>query len=729
MLRCLLLFLLIPATLCAGQAAAPPQSGPLDDARRLFDQLRYEDALPLLTQLIQDLQNRPAPDADARALKVAALELRARARFGLGDRTGTRDDLTALLLEKPAFTFGGGVTPRLTALLEDVRKATVGTLTIVTEPADAVIEIDGAAVAPGAPVALVAGPHTVAVRRAGHRTVEQAVAVAAGVDTPLSLTLERVSAIIVIFSSPAGVSVSIDGKPVGDTKPGPPPAVYAERIAAEGHNPATFSAPLEIHDVSTGAHELTYRLACHVTMEYRVNVAKPADYRELAVMEPSVGTISVQGSGAAVGTVFLDDVSKGQAPAVLSNVCSGSHTVEVRSPVGRMRTRVELKPGDDVKLDGTLRPAIALLSTSGPLANVAAADVLATVERLYAGSRTVTVFAPGAETVARVMREQRVADGWLARPGSLELTAAQGPDALAESTLRDAGIRVARALDAQAVADVVFTPREGGTGVTLRMLAAGGARPNDVEVYLDSPTRSVAAIDGEPIRLTKPVLALDVLDVTDVDGVVVAGVLPAAGATPGVTAGEVLTAVNGTKVGSGAALERALAETRPGDRVRVGIRDGAGATREVTLTVLAQPRLAAVHDRSIVWNKAAIDLRASLASLKDPLDIAAAQANLAVALMRMGNWIEAKDLLAGVRLADGPGVGKGTILYLQGLCAEALSDHAAALAAFRAAAAVPGALLTEDGPPVAPLAAEAETRLGAGPRRDEAGSTIPLPGA
>lgn len=728
MFRFLLLFVLIPATLSAGQAAPLPQSAPLDDARRLFDQLRYEDALPVLTQLLQDLQARPTLDADARALKAAALELRARARFGLGDRNGTREDLRELLLAKPAYAFGGGVTPRLTALLEDVRKATVGTLTVSAEPADAVIEIDGAAVTPGAPVALAAGPHTVAARRAGHRALEQAVSIEAGTNTPLQLTLERVSAIIVVFTSPAGVTVSVDGKVVGETKPGPPPAAYTEWIAGKGKSPATVSAPLEIQDVGTGLHELSYRLPCHVTQEYRVDVAKPSDYRELAVMEPSVGTISVQGSGSG-GTVFLDDVSKGQTPLVLSDVCSGTHTVDVRSPVGRMRTRVDLKPGDDVKIDGTLRPAIALLSTSGGRADVAAGDVLAAVERLYAGSRSVTIFVPGAETVARVMSEQRVAAGWLSRPGSLELSAAQGPDALAESALRDAGIRIARALDAQAVADVVFTPREGGTSVSLRVLAAGGGRPNDVEVYLDSPTRSVAAIDGEPIRLTKPVLALEVLDVTDVDGVVVASVAAAAKASPGIAAGDILTAVKGTKVGSGAALERALADTRPGDRVRVGIRDRAGAVREVELTVLAQPRLAAVHDRSIAWNKTAIDLRALLASLTDRLDVAAAQANLAVALMRMGNWTEAKDLLAGVRLADDAGVGKGTILYLQGLCAEALSDHAAALSAFRAAAAVPGALLTEDGPPIAPLAAEGEARLGAGQRRDEAGSTTPPSGA
>jgi hypothetical protein len=115
--------------------------------------------------------------------------------------------------------------------------------------------------------------------------------------------------------------------------------------------------------------------------------------------------------------------------------------------------------------------------------------------------------------------------------------------------------------------------------------------------------------------------------------------------------------------------------------------------------------------------------------LKDPLDVAAAQANLAVALMRLGNWSEARDLLGTIRMPGDPGVGRGTVLYLQGLCAEALSDHAAAVAAYKAAAGVPGALLTEDGPPIGPLAAEAEARLATAPRRHEAASFMSLPGA
>jgi hypothetical protein len=97
--------------------------------------------------------------------------------------------------------------------------------------------------------------------------------------------------------------------------------------------------------------------------------------------------------------------------------------------------------------------------------------------------------------------------------------------------------------------------------------------------------------------------------------------------------------------------------------------------------------------------------------------------------MRQGSWAEARDLLASVRLPGDLGVGRGTILYLQGLCAEALADSAGAIAAFRAAAAVPGALLTEDGPPIALLAADAEARISGRSRRIGSEGQLPAPGA
>ncbi|MEQ1910579.1 MAG: hypothetical protein ABMA15_17295, partial [Vicinamibacterales bacterium] len=68
---------------------------------------------------------------------------------------------------------------------------------------------------------------------------------------------------------------------------------------------------------------------------------------------------------------------------------------------------------------------------------------------------------------------------------------------------------------------------------------------------------------------------------------------------------------------------------------------------------------------------------------------------------------EARSQLQQVKLADGPGVGAGTVQYLLGLCNARLGNRVDAETAFKAAAAS-SSLLTEDGPPVKELA---EARL------------------
>lgn len=83
-------------------------------------------------------------------------------------------------------------------------------------------------------------------------------------------------------------------------------------------------------------------------------------------------------------------------------------------------------------------------------------------------------------------------------------------------------------------------------------------------------------------------LGVSVQDTTD--GAGVAGVLsggPAAQA--GITAGDVITAVGGSTIGSAGDLSAALADYNPGDRVRVAWVDASGATQSATVTLATGP--------------------------------------------------------------------------------------------------------------------------------------------
>jgi tetratricopeptide (TPR) repeat protein len=158
-------------------------------------------------------------------------------------------------------------------------------------------------------------------------------------------------------------------------------------------------------------------------------------------------------------------------------------------------------------------------------------------------------------------------------------------------------------------------------------------------------------------------------------------------------------------VADGSAFAAIVAQRKAGDTLAVEVLDRAGATRPVTLAITMAPRLVAMNDQSLLFNDLVLALRSRLApaptgGAPDPI----VRLNLAVALMRLGNWTDARDELSKVQLAAGPGVSNGTVQYLLGLCYEALGQMADAEKAWRAAATDAESLLTDDGPPVKELA-------------------------
>ncbi len=116
------------------------------------------------------------------------------------------------------------------------------------------------------------------------------------------------------------------------------------------------------------------------------------------------------------------------------------------------------------------------------------------------------------------------------------------------------------------------------------------------------------------------------------------------------------------------------------------------------------PRLVAMADQSWAWNALVLSLRSALAAQPAGADTAVVRLNLAVSLMRLGNYVEALEEIGRVQLPSGPGISTGTVQYLAGVCHEAMGDKAGAERAFRAASVLEGEL-TDDGPAVKELAA------------------------
>jgi hypothetical protein len=511
---------------------------------------------------------------------------------------------------------------------------------------------------------------------------------AAGVPSEVALTLERVSSVISIVSSPPNAQVMLDGTVVGRTAAPP-----------EASGSATTSAPLVVSDVTNGSHTVELTRECFVTAVERVEVRRPDDYAIGPVtLRPAVATLSVTAdqSGA---QVFVDGRDRGTAPVTLNDVCEGAHDVELRTKFGGDIRHIEVRAGEQVSVAGTLKPVFAIVSSSGvPVA--AAQDLRTLVERALAPAKSVLLVAPPADLADKALKANRLPADWLATDAAGRTVE---PPAQAGVSRKDASARLAETFRAQGVASVTALD---ASRLAVSLLGAGSRTPDVVEVALDSP-RSIAAAVARLDRsqgLWRPTIGLQVIDIVDAAGPVVVEIDkggPAGGAS--VQVGDVVTQAGGKPVADAAALMAVLASRRAGESVALDVRGSDGAVRRADVKVASAARVIPLHEQSLLANRVLVDLRAHLADASDPFEQSVLRLNLAVALARVGDWAGARDQLQRVTLPDQRGVGAGTVQYLLGLAAHNLGNRAEAEAAFKAAAAS-DSLLTEDGPAVKDLA-------------------------
>ena len=101
----------------------------------------------------------------------------------------------------------------------------------------------------------------------------------------------------------------------------------------------------------------------------------------------------------------------------------------------------------------------------------------------------------------------------------------------------------------------------------------------------------VAGDDSAEITLGLPAfLGVSIASGADASGAVIGGIIDGTpAASTGLAAGDVVTALDGTAVSSGAELSAAIAAHEPGDSVRITYTDSAGDSRTVTVTLTEGP--------------------------------------------------------------------------------------------------------------------------------------------
>jgi hypothetical protein len=669
------------------------------EARRRFDALDYEQAVPALDRVVAVLSAQRTEDT--RRLLADAYEMRARARFGLGDQNGAREDFVLLLKTDPARALTGQISPRVVAIFDEAKRSTVTTAKLIVEPANAEVMLDGVAVPANATLPLIVGEHTLTARRVGYRPGTATINALPNAITEASLTLARESAVISLVTTPADVDVLVDGIVRGKTVAGPPSADYAERATRAGVPMADLSAVMTLLDIGLGAHRIEFRKGCFVSAERRMDVSRLEDIvLDPVKLAPAVATV-VARTNQTNAKVFIDGQDKGNAP-VTAELCEGEHTIEMRSPTGRFSRKIDGRAGQRVEVNGELRPAFALVSAGAQ--GALGSDLRVVVERALEPLKSVLVFAPPADRVDQTLRAAQLPNDWLAFDANRRALGSSAD--ISAPMRRDLSTRMSQAFDAQGVASVAVPSQLNRNRVVVSLLSAGSAVPDVVEFTLDRPETIANAITllDRPLSFSRPSVGFTTVDVADVPGAAVLTVeTNSAAAKANILVGDVVTKVGTQAIADSVALAAALNGKTASDTLSFELKDRAGAVKKADVKVTMTPRLIGMNDEMLMANRILLDLRSRLIAPANPAEEGVMRLNAAAALARLQAWTEAKAELQKVSLPEGPGVGNGTVQYLLGLCAESLGDRAGAELAYRTAASSQS-WLTDDGPPVKELA-------------------------
>ena len=689
-----------PAVAQADQLSNVP--GLMAQARAAFDQLDYEGTVRALDAAIGAIEARPTEDL--KRLLPSAYEMRARSQFGLAKLPEARADFVSLLKADPGYALTGQASPRIVAMFDEVAKATVTMAKLVVTPSTAEVLLDGARVSTSGDVFPIAvGDHTVQASRIGYRSSKVTFTAAPDVVNEDTITLERVSTVFSFVTSPPGVKVIIDGIDHGETKPGPPPADYAERAARAGMTVSELSSVLIVTEVPIGAHKIQFKRECFVEDGTSKTVDHLDDYLFDAIkLKPATATLNVKSSEGSTA-VFLDDTRRGVTPTTIADVCEGEHVVELRSASGRYLKRVDVHTGENIAVTGALKPSFALVSAAGTTA--LSTDLRLLVERLFDPAQSVMLFAPKAADTAKALTDAKLPADWLALDGNKRAVGNNATD-ISPLMRKDLSARLTKVFEAQGIASVTVPSAANRNRIVVTLLAAGSGDPDVLDISLDSQdtiNNAIARLD-RGLSYFRPSIGLQAVDIADVEGPVVVSVDPTGpAAKAGVGQGDVLLKVNAQPVTDASGMLNLLAGRKADDTLTLDLKDKMGAAKKVDVKVFMTPRVIGMTDQTLMINRILVDLRARLGAQGDPVEDSVMRLNLAVALARVENWSEARLELQRVKLPDAPGVSNGTVQYLLGICADRFSNRVEAETAWKAAAATT-ALLTEDGPSVKELA-------------------------
>ncbi len=713
-LACLLLLALLQA-LAAGTVSGQEEEDLTEGLASLdlhlkrglafFQELKFPEAIAELDIVVEIYEGGRIQDVGEDVLgKVAmALDHRGRAHFNQGDRERARADFARLLRVKIDYEIDPTiVSPKVIELFKDVRKETVGSLSISTDPPGAEVFLNedplGRTPILGRPV--IQGNYKIRLVLKGFEEYEEEFIATPRTELKKEIRLTPNRRTLQFITQPAGVNVLVDGALVGTTFGTLEPDNHSLARDA-GLDPARTSAALLVPGVTPGEHQVTFEKECFEPDLRVIAVSLDLERNTPQVFQPvllkeNLGQIQVisHPSGA---EVFVDGRPQGTTPLQQTAICVGDREIRLsKKGEGTWFERVRIRPNVLNTLDARLRPTLLYLGTFrldgwGRL-NWSDED-----RSLLEGLRALgSVNQVRASDELSAFREALVKE-MAQREAAEQVRIGRGvpPPRVAEALGR---------FEADLLMAIFSIEEEGGKGIsTLFLYSSEQPEPDRVRIDLTRPEEVksfLARFDTVP-DLTRPWVGASFADTLLGEGPVAVRVVKGGpAALAGLLPGDQVLSLENRKV-SGARDVVPSGGWKEADRVSLGVKRE-GPVQTVTVTVGATPVLVPENSPDVLYNKALCDYRQISRGGDDPLGRSLALLNLGIAFMHFRSYDKAlSEALNGVNLPAGGGISRGTVRYYQGQCYLKKDLVPEARTAFQeAAASVDATLESNDGPPV-----------------------------
>jgi tetratricopeptide (TPR) repeat protein len=652
--------------------------GLLARAAEQYEALALEDAAALLGQILDDPWSKAYPE-EARPILVRAYELRGACFYNLGRSERAEEDFAALAELAPAHAFDVGLPSRAAALFEEIRKKRVARLTVRSDPAGAVVFVDGARVgeAPLESLPVLAGRRVVRVELEGFKEHEEALELEIGERADLEPVLSPTHRTALFLTAPSDVEIRVDGALAGRTE-GHAGTKFAEVAEKRGIALEELSAPLITPPLTEGRHTVRFERSCYEPVSLDVDISidpearlAPAQF-DPVVLERSTAALEISSKPEGL-EVAVDGTTLGRTPFRAEDICSGERRVRVRDPERESAwfETVAFARDSVVTLDVTPRPTLAFMGIFRE----------GTLERQERKTKT----------LAKELRA-------LGRYNLLDV-----PDEFVPWDKESPEAFLGRALGKFSAAELFLTALDRGHETRFFLAAASNVPPDEFR----SRGALKEALQGD-VSVFSASLGMSVMDVRFAEGIYVYYVAPKGpAAEAGIAPGSVLEAVDGRSLKSAEDFHAALEALEPGEEVPLRV---AGQEEPLRLRPVVTPVLPVLSETRALLHPVVSHLRFLARTARDPLERAAALLNLGAALCRLNRPDEALEILSEVEIpdaADGArraGIGHGTLQYLFGLAYMKRGDTSFAHEALRAAASSASTLESDFGLPVASLA-------------------------